>query len=388
MFTRAASVLILSMCAGLAATPENRPFNPIAGTQAIGGRYQFTGETKLLESARLIQSLGSNIIKFALSNEAAFGPEKGNVPARPAGIATLRDLAANEPSHRAVFDMPFGYYLLWVYPLTSATQAQDFAPADHERQYQEVYDLACHLLRTYNHSGKSFYFGHWEGDWHLRPQFDPAQELTSARKERFTEWLRVRQKAVDDAKRDVPHQGVWIWNYTEVNLVARFVDGGPCLTNDILPDVDVDYVSYSSYDALQGDIRANLIRSLNHIESKLRPKAGVPGKRVLIGEYGFPATRFSPQEQNRKSLEVMMAGIEWGCPFVLYWELYCNEVENGKPAGFWMIDDRNGKQPVWTTYERYNRWIRDYIAGQPGPVTDDSAFRTAAVGFLRSLSAP
>jgi len=78
--------------------------------------------------------------------------------------------------------------------------------------------------------------------------------------------------------------------------------------------VDVDYVSYSSYDAIQGNIHEGLFAALNHIESKLRPKPGIPGKRVFIGEYRFPARRYTPEEQNRKSLEVMLAGIEWGLP--------------------------------------------------------------------------
>ncbi len=44
---------------------------------------------------------------------------------------------------------------------------------------------------------------------------------------------------------------------------------------------------------------------------------------------------------------VMRAGLKWGCPFVLYWEMYNNEVTpDGRQRGFWLIDDHGIKQPV------------------------------------------
>jgi hypothetical protein len=134
-----------------------------------------------------------------------------------------------------------------------------------------MYDFACHLLRTYRGTGKSFYLGHWEGDWHLRPHFDPKQGFPEGYEANFVAWLKVRQQAIDDAKRDTAHERVWLWHYTEVNLVLPFLKGGQCITNDILPQVDVDYVSYSCYDSLQKEIREDLFAAMNHIESKLKP---------------------------------------------------------------------------------------------------------------------
>jgi hypothetical protein len=49
----------------------------------------------------------------------------------------------------------------------------------------------------------------------------------------------------------------------------------------------------------------------------------------------------------------MRAGLELGCPFVLYWEMYNNEVVNGVQNGFWMINDRGEKQPVYYTHRDY-----------------------------------
>jgi hypothetical protein len=369
------------------ATPENSaPLNCIIGTQAIGGRYHFTTEAPLLESAHRIAELGSGIMKFAISRQACFGETKTNVIGQDTGFKSLTDIASREPAHRAVLDMPFTHFLIWVYPFSTHGAAGQYQPAERDLEYREMYDLGCHLLRTYNGTGKSFYLGHWEGDWHLRPHFDPKRPFPEHYAENFIAWLKVRQQAIDDAKRDTPHQRVWLWHYTEVNLVAPFLKGGQCLTNDILPQVDVDYVSYSCYDSLQHVIHDDLTAALDHIQSKLHPKPGITGRRVFIGEYGFPARRYTPEQQNRLSIETMITGLEWGCPFVLYWEIYDNEGTSENPGGFWLINEKNEKQPVWDTHRRFFEWARLHVAevatktGAP-PSADD--FRKDAVDFLR-----
>jgi hypothetical protein len=375
-------VMLWAVCALSAAEPPNL----ILGTQAIGGRYHFTQDEPLLESARLIAGLGSGIMKFSISKQACFGKVKVNVRECDPGLKTLVDIAGKEPTHRAVLDMPFTHFFLWAYPLTTHCSAGTFKPAERELEYREMHDLVTHLLRTYSGSGKKFYLGHWEGDWHLRPHFDPKQPFPEHFGDNFIAWLKVRQQAVDDAKRDTPHHDVEVWHYTEANLVEPFLQSGQCLTNDILPQVDVDFVSYSSYDSLQRGIREDLFATLSHIESRMKPKPGVAGKRVFIGEYGFPARRYTPEEQNRKSLEVMIAAMDWGCPFVLYWELYDNEGTSEKPGGFWLIDERNQKQPIWHTHRRYFEWARQHVhevTVKSGSPPDEAAFRKAAAAYLR-----
>ena len=375
-------LVFLPMLTALSAEPPNM----ILGTQAIGGRYHFTEDEPLLESAKRIAEMGSGIMKFSISEQASFGETKANVRKDALGLKTLAEVAGKDPTHRAVLDMPFTHFFIWAYPFTPEGTAGHFKPAERELEYREMYDLTAHLLRTYSGTDKSFHLGHWEGDWHLRPHFDPKQPIPERFAENFIAWLKVRQQAVDDAKRDTKHERVNVWHYTEANLVEPFLKGGQCLTNDILPQVDVDFVSYSCYDSLQRGIRDDLHATLNHIESKLKPKPGITGKRVFIGEYGFPARRYSPEEQNRKSIEVMIAAIEWGCPFVLYWELYDNEGTTEKPGGFWLINEKNEKQPVWHTHRRYFDWAGKYLAEfkqRTGQHPGDAEFRAAALEYLR-----
>ena len=384
-FTWLMRLLLFALCPLLSAFPAE-PHSMLLGTQAIGGRYQFTAEEPLLESAKLIAELGSGIMKFSISKQASFGQTKANVRGSNPGLKTLAEIAAKEPTHRAVLDMPFTHVFIWAYPFTTHGSAGTFKPAERDLEYREMFDLTTHLLRTYSGSGKKFYLGHWEGDWHLRPHFDPKQPFPSPFGDNFIAWLKVRQQAIDDAKRDTPHQNVEVWHYTEANLVEPFLKGGQCLANDILPQVDVDFVSYSCYDSLQRGIRDDLHAALDHLESKLKPKPGISGKRVFIGEYGFPARRYSPEVQNKKSIETMIAAIEWGCPFVLYWELYDNEGTPEKPGGFWLINEKNEKQPLWHTHQHYFTWAKkhiDDIKQRTGKAITDAEFRAAALEYLR-----
>ncbi|MFN7564351.1 MAG: hypothetical protein ACK5TH_21450, partial [Prosthecobacter sp.] len=167
-------LLLFALCPLLSAFAAEPP-NLFLGTQAIGGRYHFTAEEPLLESAKLIAELGSGIMKFSISKQASFGKAKANVLNNELGLQTLAEIAAKDPTHRAVLDMPFTHFFIWAYPFTTHGSAGTFKPAERDLEYREMFDLTAHLLRTYSGSGKKFYLGHWEGDWHLRPHFDPQQ---------------------------------------------------------------------------------------------------------------------------------------------------------------------------------------------------------------------
>ena len=249
-----------------------------------------------------------------------------------------------------------------------------------------MYDLTRYLLTTYNGSGKTFYLGHWEGDGWLRGSVarENDAKVTPVKVQGMADWLNTRQRAVDDAKRDVPHQQVQVWHYTEVNHVKLAMQGRPALVNEVLPKTHVDLVSYSSYDTASDP--ALLKAALSYIESKLPAKPGITGRRVFIGEYGFPAIRYSPAKQDALSRQVMRAGLEWGCPLVLYWEMYNNEVEpNGRQRGFWLIDDKGKKQPVYETHQQIlhlgRQFVADTLAKTSRPPTFDD-YRRQAVKWL------
>ncbi len=366
--------------------PDAFPY--VLGTQTFGAAYQFTEGERLVETAEAILAMGSNTLKFGMSRDYAAGPG-ANVRRAVPGVSSLRDLAEREPAHRRVLEMPFAHYLIWAYPFAPGWWKDGYPGDAAEAQSRELYDFACYLLRTCSGSGKTFYLGHWEGDWHLRDGYDTStdDQVTPARVQGMMDWLNARQKAVDAARRDTPHRDVEVWNYAEVNLVRLAMQGRRTVTNDVLPGTAVDFVSYSCYDT-QADPEA-LSAALDYIESRLPPKPGIHGRRVFLGEYGFPAVAYSPARQDALARQVMRAALAWGCRFALYWEIYNNEVDAaGRQRGFWLIDDRGARQPAYETHRRYYEWARQYVAearAAGGREPSFDTFRQAALRWLDDL---
>jgi hypothetical protein len=143
------------------------PFNYILGTQTIGVKYQFTEATKLVETATRVLDMGSNLLKFSM-NKRYCGRDYA-LPKRE-DIQSLAHLASQEPSFREVLNMPFAFYHIWAYCFSSTRWADGLSNEERRAEYNELYALALHLLKTYSQTGKTFFIGHWEGDWHLRPR--------------------------------------------------------------------------------------------------------------------------------------------------------------------------------------------------------------------------
>jgi len=335
------SCVILSTVLGQSLEDRISSYNLIAGTQTIGAVYQFTQKSKTVETAEAILEMGSNIIKVKVS-----GSEEGQ-----------HDL-------RTILDMPFKYYFFWY--RSSASWYKQFPETREKAEYEAVYAFVEHLLTEYNGSGKQFFVGHWEGDWYLLPGYNAKGDADLSATENMVKWLNIRQKALDDAKRSVEHENVDVFHYTEVNRVRdALVQGKRRLVNAVLPHVNVDYVSYSVYDVQRLE-QKHFNETFNYIESKLKPKPGIKGKRVFVGEYGVCAESVKGNELLHESMNrsYLIKALNWGCPFILYWEMYNNEVKNGNQRGFWLIDDKNNKWPLYDThhnlYAAAKEAIRDF----------------------------
>jgi hypothetical protein len=61
--------------------------------------------------------------------------------------------------------------------------------------------------------------------------------------------------------------------------------------------------------------------------------------------------------------DIIATSVKWGTPFVLYWELYNNELNpDGSPQGCWLIDNKGVKQPVYFTYVNFDKDARLYVS--------------------------
>lgn len=387
---------------GFVASLEGRdaPFSLNVGTQSIGVRYQFTDDCALVESAKQIAALGSDTLKIALTPKY----DDDYLLPKDERIQSLMDLIEHKPSYTKVMDMPFRNIMLWIYPFSdtrSAFRSGKISAEEKEAVYQEIYDFTAFLLKRYSGSGKSFFLGNWEGDWHMLREIyeydrDPTPEAISG----GIKWFKLREKAIADARRDIPHEDVEVYFYIELNHVGKSMDyDKPSIVNRVLPYIRTDYVSWSSYDITkpaalmdEGEGRARVFAALDYIEAHL-PESDVPGKRVFLGEYGFELSGFgTPELQRDYTASIMKWSIEWGCPFVLYWELYCNEIDSktGEHRGYWLIDDKGVKQPVWHLHkdflDRGNAFVDAYKA-EHGKLPAQEHFNRKAVAWIDAIMA-
>jgi hypothetical protein len=388
------ALLLGASCTGFQPDTEKivREYNYIAGTQTIGAMYKFTEEPVLLETAGRIETMGSNILKISLNhrNPIDGGETAVSDPFKGASPLTL---VSKEPTLKAVLDMDFTYIMLWTYT-PQVDWADGMTEEESNREYQSIKELTEYFLTNYKGSGKKFFIGHWEGDWMLLGNYSRDQEKVDAvRIQGMIDWYSVRQKAIDDARSNISSD-VEVFHYLELNRVnVALRNNCDRIVNRVLPHVDVDYVSYSSYESTSEEVsgydydelKKKLFASLDYIEKQMKPKESIKGKRIFIGEYGYnlPIVNNSPADQAHCALNTIQAGIEWGCPFILYWEMYDNE-----GSGFWMVDKNNVEQPVYKAHEAYYHAMRNYVrkfvqSHKRAPEADE--FRQEAISCIAGL---
>jgi len=159
-------VLALVGCAfmvfscSIACAEEYPPFNTRVGTQSFKPNYQFTDEPWLLETAREMYAMGSDIFKFRVPMVAH--------PDNPEDVSP-RNALQFDPVHTEILNMDFRTYFMWVHAWKKQRVWQNgLSDEDAKDIYGAIYDLASWFLEEFQNTGKTFCIGHWEGDWLLR----------------------------------------------------------------------------------------------------------------------------------------------------------------------------------------------------------------------------
>ncbi|HAN38898.1 MAG TPA: hypothetical protein DCQ29_08345 [Chitinophagaceae bacterium] len=368
------------------------PYNFVLGTHAISGSYQFTTDNKLVEQAKRVREMGSNILKITLGKNSAdiYGIQEAT------RSTTTLALFTNNLPYRTVCDMDFRYIFFWVHTLTNIEWRNGISAANEQILYNEMYSFASFILTRYNNSGKTFFIGNWEGDWLLIPNYDRTVTPSPESIANMTKWFQIRQRAIDDAKRASNAQNVNLYHYIEANLVLKGMNGEPCVARSVLPNVDVDFVSYSSYEAIKDKTYAQKKTELegifNYLEAQLRPKAGLPfARRVFIGEYGYQANASVPQsfqKQYDETKEIMRISFELNLPFALHWQMYNNEYENGVSKQMSLINESGAKTRQYTLHNSFYKAMNTYLKDEMKknnryPTTDQ--YRTKAIQVLGTL---
>jgi len=121
----------------------------------------------------------------------------------------------------------------------------------------------------------------------------------------------------------------------------------------------MDLISYSAWDAATANFKnPEVLRdALDFIAANAPDSTDFGDRNVYLGEFGMPASRFTPDQVRLGVQNAVRTALDWGCPYVVYWQLYCNELKEPKTAvpvksndavrGFWLIRPDGSLTDTW-----------------------------------------
>lgn len=317
------------------------------GATHYDGRYCFTDRPYLLEGCQALYDLGLRVAKLWFGRRLPGYSYNSAWDDHP--MASLADVARH-PYFVEAFAMPFSTFVLEIHPVHGHSGSRFNDAADFSDDEAQFYELVTYLLQTYAERDVTFILQNWEGDWMIRDYagqlWDVPPEDTLERCDAMARWFAARQAGVDRARAERPNSRCRVFHAAEVNRVLDSLQGIPTLTTHVLPHVAVDMVSWSCYDGMGSAV--DTWHGLDIIEHHARTMPGQKEPVVFIGEIGLP-------EQGRSQESI----VEWWdramgvflarqIPYIIHWELYCNEPVDGNKRdrsvldaeslrGFWLI---------------------------------------------------
>ncbi len=336
------------------------------GVTHVDGRYFFTNEPFMIEGAKKTDSLGFGVLKLWFSKT----PQRSypfNSMWKTNPNITLKELARHN-YYKAVFSMPFSTIILCNSGV-SKTSPWKLSVEELKNEETEMYNLACYLLKTYRKRRINFIIQNWEGDWLMRGGTGSQAQWgkvevpndVNERTEGMKRWFSARQSGIERARKETRNSHVKVYHAIEVNKVTDGMKGIPSITTHVLPFVTTDMVSWSAYDGLLDD-GVTLYKGLKFIKSKMQSSGYAEDKDVYIGEIGIPEEVANNGDGNiiTQRWDIFMGvALALDIPYIIHWELYCNEPKNSEAMiypvkdnkemrGFWII------KPDGTTGFAYN----------------------------------
>ncbi|MCL5278853.1 MAG: hypothetical protein M1376_02975 [Planctomycetes bacterium] len=334
----------------------------IVGVTHVAGKYHLTDKDFLNEGADQILALGSRVIKvWFWAGIGGRVPESYPYNSQWPKVESLV-AGAQTPYFKDLFGKPFTTYILVVASLgrDEAYWRKGITVEQKKDEQQQFYELTKYLLTQYSGTGKTFVLQHWEGDWLVRGNYKGDEEPSPAALANMVEWLNARQAGVNQARWEVRQRGVHVYHAAEVNRVVQSMRTGfPNMVNKVLPYTAVDLISYSAWDAATEHYSdPNVLRdALDFIAAHAPDSADFSNRNVYLGEFGMPENVYSLDKIQQAIPNAVRTALDWGCPFIVYWQLYCNELKdpntrvpvqsNDAVRGFWLIRPDGSKAWTW-----------------------------------------
>jgi len=311
--------------------------NFMAGVSHINGTYRFTDNNYLLEGAQKISDLGSSSIFIYLTPwfRGEYPDEaKTNWPA--SNPADLQGLAQTGPFDQ-VFHLPFKTIVMTAFTFANADQVQGIAQAQSRlsAEENEFYQLTKYLYSHFTGSGKTFVLKNWETDGFAAFLGNTTGDIPQNVIDDLVAWLSARQRGVTRARDEAHDSSVLVLNGAEVNRVLDYAQNGlKRVINAVVPQVNADMLTYSSYDAMVygsdvQSVQQSLGQALQTIEKLAPDPQGLGNRRILISEYGLFETE-QPGDTWRADA-VLSTAKNAGIFGAFLWNLYDNECkQNGQ----------------------------------------------------------
>jgi hypothetical protein len=221
-----------------------------------------------------------------------------------------------------------------------------FSAENYQKVKKEYYDFTWLLLSTLQDLDLTVYISNWEtdndlyqGSVYAASQNPAAWQNSSALNSAIAglkSWFRARQEGIQEARANFGNVNLKIVHAPEI--VSAFLAqraGLPSVLDNVLTQVNVDAVSYSSWETLAAN-GPRVSESIARIRSVLN-------KPVIVGEFGFLQTPLSnqPEQVLLRALRFAEESRAAGAEFSVYWQAFDNAAVNGDD-GSWGIMGRDG----------------------------------------------
>jgi hypothetical protein len=281
-------------------------------------------------AANKVAALGARTVRVYLGSEDIYGV----LPPADAGPFDLAT-AATSTAYRTLFSSPsFDTYVLTTY--SESDDASDwttgYTAAQVAAERQAIAQLGSALLSTF--PGKTFLLLDWEGDNAIAPVAS-----SQAAWDGFVAWTNARAAGVVDARSATTATTSRLYSGVEFNLLRNLSTQAPCDTTAnkcvisvVVPAVDVDYYSYSSWQSLGPDqtpaevvtgLQADLTTALGWAK---KHDASTSPARFLVGEFGAPReeTDLGECAAMERTASVIGAIAQWGASYGIFWQIIDN----------------------------------------------------------------
>ena len=302
-----------------------------AGVTHVDGKYRFTDMNYLVEGAQKISDIGSNSIFIYLTPSfRSTYPDESSTNWPSSDPSSLNELAKTAP-YDQVFQMPFKTIVMTSFTFANDDRVEGISnePARLQAEENEFYQLAKYLYSRFSGSGKTFILKNWETDSFAAGMGNTNGDIPQNVVNDLIAWLSARQRGISRARSEANDSSVLVLHGAEVNRVLDYAQHGlRRVINAVVPQVNADMLTYSSYDAMvygsdAQSVQQTLKQAFQTIEKFAPDPQGLGNRRIVISEYGLFETE-DPGDTWRADT-VLSTSKQEGIFGAFLWNVFDNE---------------------------------------------------------------